>query len=339
MTIGILIPCHNEEKSIRACVQSCLDQTRKPDQILIVDDASTDRSVEILREFGDRITLIVLPKNTGNKSYVQEEGLKHLRTDVFVATDGDTVLDSGFLAGIERDFSYPETVAVCGYVKSMRYNWLTACREMEYVLSQTIYKRAQAFLWFVYVIPGCAGAFRTDVFKRSIVFDHDTVTEDLDFTYKLHEMGHKIRFNDEAIVYTQDPAILSSYANQMRRWYGGGWQNLAKHWRIVRHPVRGLEIAFMYVDALAASVLFLLLPLIDIMFFFSYLGFYFISSIVFGAYAAWKSRRPELLLYSPLYVILLFVNGWIFVEQFVKEVILRKKNLQWYQPARVTMSR
>jgi poly-beta-1,6-N-acetyl-D-glucosamine synthase len=305
---------------------------------VVVDDASTDKSLEILKEFGDAITLVALPKNTGNKSYAQESGLKALWTDVFIATDGDTILDKNFAAEIEKDFAYEETVAVCGYVKSMRYNWITACREMEYVLSQTIYKRAQAFLWFVYVIPGCAGAFRTSVFKGSITFDHDTVTEDLDFTYKLHEMGHKVRFSRNALVYTQDPVSLYSYANQMRRWYGGGWQNLLKHWRIVRHPVRGLELAFMYVDASIASVLFLALPLIDIMFFFSYLGFYLISSILFGGYAAWRSRRPELLLYSPLYVIILFVNAWIFVEQFVKEVVLRKKNLIWYQPARVNMS-
>jgi glycosyltransferase involved in cell wall biosynthesis len=51
MKISILIPCHNEEKSIRACVQSCLDQTRKPDQILVVNDGSIDKSAKITQYY------------------------------------------------------------------------------------------------------------------------------------------------------------------------------------------------------------------------------------------------------------------------------------------------
>jgi cellulose synthase/poly-beta-1,6-N-acetylglucosamine synthase-like glycosyltransferase len=337
MTIGILIPCHNEEKNIRETLASCLRQTRKPDKIVVVDDASTDRSVEIIREFGNAVTLVELKVNRGNKSYVQEEGLQRIDTDVFVATDGDTLLHEKFLEEIEKDFAYPDTVAVCGYVKSLRYNWLTACRELEYVLSQNLYKKAQAFVKFVYVIPGCAGAFRTEVFKRTITFDHDTVTEDLDFTYKLHEMGYKVRFNWHAWVYTQDPVTLHAYANQMRRWYGGGWQNLMKHWRMARVPVRGMELAFMYIDSLVASLLLFAIPFIDIVFFARYLFFYVLMAAVFGAYAAWKDRRPELFLKSPLYVVIMMVNAWIFLEEFVKEVVFRKRSLQWYQPPRVEM--
>jgi cellulose synthase/poly-beta-1,6-N-acetylglucosamine synthase-like glycosyltransferase len=338
MKISILIPCHNEEKAIRTCVESCLAQTRPADQILVIDDGSTDRSVEILESFGDKIQLIKIPVATGNKSYVQEKGLKYLEGEVFVATDGDTILHPNFIAEIENDFSYPDTVAVCGYVKSMRYNWLTACRELEYVLSQNLYKKAQAFIRFVYVIPGCAGAFRTEIFRDKITFDHDTVTEDLDFTYKLHEMGYKVRFNWHAWVYTQDPVTLEAYANQMRRWYGGGWQNLLKHWRLGRSPRRGLELAFMYVDSLAASILLFVIPLIDIVFFGRYLLIYLGMALLFGAYAAWKDKRIELFLYAPLYVIIMVVNAWIFLEQFVKEILFRKKDLKWYQPARVEMS-
>lgn len=334
--ISILIPCHNEEAGIKKCVQSCLDQTRKPDEIVVVDDASTDRSVQILKSFGKKIKLVLLEKNTGNKSYAQEHGLKFVEGDIFVATDGDTILDKNFIKHIENDFSDPKVAAVGGYVKSMKYNWLTALREMDYVIGQNLHKLAQSFIDFVFVIPGCAGAFRTDIFKNHIVFEHNTLTEDLDFTYKLHRRNLKILYDREAVVYTQDPSTLKSYINQMRRWYGGGWQNLKKHYMIVKFPLRSLEISLMYVEGIFASVLLFFIPLINIQFFAYYFPPYFLFIMVFAAYAAKKSKRPDLLIYAPVYFVIIFINAWIFLEQFAKEIILNKNNLYWYQPERVS---
>ena len=165
MRISILIPCHNEEKSIAKCVDSCLRQTRKADQILVVNDGSTDTSAQILSSYGDRIEVITIPIATGNKSRAQEKGLQYVTGDVFVATDGDTVLSRNFLNSIEKDFSDSSVVAVGGYVKSLKYNWLTACRALDYAVGQNIDKLAQDYVNYMLVIPGAAGAFRTDIFK------------------------------------------------------------------------------------------------------------------------------------------------------------------------------
>ncbi len=171
MKISILIPCHNEQGSIERCVRECLNQTRRPDQIVVVDDASTDDSVRVLKQFGGAITLIKLKKNTGNKSYVQQFGLNFIDGDAFIATDADSILDRRFVERIEKDFSDENVVAVAGYVKSIKYNWLTAVRELNYFIDQEINKTAQSNLKFLYVIPGCASAFRTDFFRQYIRFD------------------------------------------------------------------------------------------------------------------------------------------------------------------------
>ena len=166
MRISILIPCHNEESSIRRCIQSCIDQTRKADEIVVVNDGSTDKSGEIIAEFGDIVTVVTIPKATGNKSYAQERGLEFVTGDVFIATDGDSILGSRFVEYIEEDFRDEEIMAMCGYVSSLQYNWLTACRALEYLIGQNIHKLAQSYINFILVIPGVAGAFRTEVFKQ-----------------------------------------------------------------------------------------------------------------------------------------------------------------------------
>ncbi|MBP9710704.1 MAG: glycosyltransferase [Candidatus Pacebacteria bacterium] len=334
ITISILIPCHNEEKSVAACVQSCLDQTRPADEVVVINDGSTDKTADVLKTFGNKIKVVTIPVATGNKSHAQQIGLQHISSEVVVATDGDTIIDRHFIERVEIDFQDPEVAAMGGYVKSLSHNWLTACRELDYLLGQDLYKQAQAFLHAIFVIPGCAGAFRTELFRSVITFDHDTLTEDLDLTYKLHAQEQKIIYDRKAIVYTQDPATLSSYINQMRRWYCGGWQNLRKHFRVLQNPANAFTFALIYIEGFFFAGLLFLMPFLNIVLFFYFVVPYFAFLLTLGVYGAIARKRWDLLLYSPTYIVLLFVNAYVFLEQFVKEVVLRKKNMVWFHPER-----
>ena len=337
MLISALIPCHNEEKSIRKCVESLLNQTRKLDEIVVVNDGSTDRSGEILATFGDAIKVVTVAKATGNKSYAQEIGLKFITGDVFIATDGDTVLDSRFAEEIAEGLKDPAVVAVGGYIRSLPYNWLTACRAFEYVVGQNLHKLAQSYINFMFVIPGAAGAFRTEAFKKNVQFDHDTITEDLDFTYKFHELGLKIAYRREAISYTQDPSTLSQDINQVRRWYGGGWQCLKKHYRLVKTPAVALELSLIYIEGMLFSALLFILPIVNLYVSAYFFGGYFVGSLAFAIWAAGKERRWDILIVPFVYLLLVFINAYILYEQFGKEIILGKKNLVWFQPKRVQL--
>lgn len=334
--ITILIPAHNEEKSIASCVLSCLNQSRPAEEIIVVNNGTTDRSTAILESFGDRITLLNTPA-LGNKSYAQELGLKYVTGDIFIATDGDTVLDYNFVKYIEEDFRDPNVTAVAGYVRSMKYNWLTACRAFEYAVGQNLHKLAQHYMNFLFVIPGAAGAFRTKTFFKHITFEHDTLTEDLDFTYRLHKQSLKVFYDRRVVVFTQDPMTLYAYINQMRRWFGGGWQCLMKHWGLaLRQPKIALELSLMYLEGIMFSLLLFILPVLSLRFFWAFIASYLMVAAMFAIFAAWSERRPELLLVPIPYLFLVFINSYIFLEQMVKEVVLRKKNLYWFKPDRIT---
>ncbi len=336
MKISLLVPCYNEEKSIEASIQSCLKQTRPFDQLVFVNDSSKDRTPEILAKYSDKITAIKTPKNTGNKSSAQQYGLQFVTGDVMVTTDGDTLLDPRFAEEMEKSFSDPEVAAVAGYVKSLPYNWLTLCRAYEYTIGQNIHKLAQNYMRYIFVMPGAASAFKTDAFRKYITFDHDTITEDLDFTYKMHRNNFKIVYNKNAICYTQDPADLKNYINQMRRWFGGGWQNLLKHYRIIStRPVRAFELSLMYSEGIIFSILLFVIPLLNPWFGVKLLIGYFGVGLLFATWAAWREKRPTLI-FAPLpYLVLMYINAYIYIEQFIKEIILKRKNLVWFQPERM----
>ncbi len=58
MKVTIGIPCYNAERWIRQSIQSALDQRGVEPDVIVVDDGSTDASVAVVREFGDRVRLI-----------------------------------------------------------------------------------------------------------------------------------------------------------------------------------------------------------------------------------------------------------------------------------------
>ena len=90
-TFGAVITCYNNASTIADAVLSCLNQTLPFDQIVVVNDKSTDGSAQILAELGDRyssVTVLHLPSNLG-PSAGRDLGIRRLTTDFFTQLDGD----------------------------------------------------------------------------------------------------------------------------------------------------------------------------------------------------------------------------------------------------------
>lgn len=337
MKISILIPARNEEATIARCIRSCLTQSRKPDEIVVVNDGSVDRTENILNKFKRKIKKVKITTSTGSKSKAQEIGLKKITGDIFLTLDADSTLHKDAVKRIEELFLDKNIYAVCGYVYSTKHNWLTALRQLEYLVGQDIHKNAQDKINALYVMPGCITAFRSKYFKRNITFDHDTLTEDLDFTFKMHYLGKKIKFDKNIIVYTQDPADIKSYVKQISRWYGGGWQNILKHYKKVKSPSLIIEYTFAYVESLLGFLLFNLvfISFHEVEWLFVY---YLIYSLTIAIYGFIKTKRWDLIFYSPLYILIVYLNFLVFFVEFVRVVILRKKRFVWYTPVRRAFS-
>jgi glycosyltransferase involved in cell wall biosynthesis len=88
---SIVITCYNQSAFIRETVGSALAQDYKDKEIIVVDDASTDGSKEILEEFGGLIKLILLETNEG-ASVARNRGASVALGDFLVFLDGDDLL-------------------------------------------------------------------------------------------------------------------------------------------------------------------------------------------------------------------------------------------------------
>jgi len=91
--ISIVVPAKNEEKNIRNCVQSCLNQTYEQKEIIVVNDGSTDRTGEILDEMRkenrkDSFRILHLSKSVGKKKAV-EAASEIARGEIYAFMDSD----------------------------------------------------------------------------------------------------------------------------------------------------------------------------------------------------------------------------------------------------------
>src|SRR5689334_19435660 len=86
---SIVITCYNQRDFIRDAVESALLQ--RADEVIVVDDASDDGSSEILRTYGDAITLGRMPSN-GGPARARNRGASMATGDYLVFLDGDDVL-------------------------------------------------------------------------------------------------------------------------------------------------------------------------------------------------------------------------------------------------------
>jgi glycosyltransferase involved in cell wall biosynthesis len=88
--VSIIIPCYNAERWVAAAIQSCLDQTYSPIEIIVIDDGSTDKSLEVIKSFGNKIRWETGPNRGGNVA--RNTGFDLSRGEYIKFLDADDVL-------------------------------------------------------------------------------------------------------------------------------------------------------------------------------------------------------------------------------------------------------
>lgn len=116
LLISVVIPAHNEEKYLSACLQSLADQAYPADayEVIVVDNASSDATPHIARSFGAR----VIPEPMKCISRARQAGFAAAQGQVIASTDADTVVPRHWLARIAHHFSCsPDLGGVYGPVR------------------------------------------------------------------------------------------------------------------------------------------------------------------------------------------------------------------------------
>ena len=119
LTISVIVCAHNERRWLPACLHSVLAQTRPPDQLIVVDNASSDGTGDAARTVAG---VTVVPELTKGLVVARETGRRHATGDVLVYLDADCRAPLTWLERIERRFvDDPALMAVSGPYRF--YDW------------------------------------------------------------------------------------------------------------------------------------------------------------------------------------------------------------------------
>ena len=99
-TFSVIIPLYNKEREIEGTIRSVLSQTRLPDEIVVVDDGSTDRSAGIVQRIDSPLIRLVAQPNAGECA-ARNRAIAEARGEYLALIDADDEWEPGFLAEIE----------------------------------------------------------------------------------------------------------------------------------------------------------------------------------------------------------------------------------------------
>ena len=119
--VTIIIPVFNNAETIIPLLDSLACQTIPADEIIVVDDGSTDRTAELVENYPIPVKILRLEKNSG-PSVARNKGVETASNEIIFFLDSDVVVDSEAVGEIKSVFQDPEVKAINGLMKGEPLN-------------------------------------------------------------------------------------------------------------------------------------------------------------------------------------------------------------------------
>lgn len=221
--VSVIIPNYNGEEHLRECLDSLKNQSFNNFDIIIVDNNSSDKSVDIIEIEYVYVKLIKMETNTGFSKAVNA-GIKYAlnkkNTEYFVLLNNDIKCDKDFIKELINGFINPDTGSVASKMLNF-YNTEIIDDAGDFINKRGLptarghkEKDSPAFNRKKYIFSACAGAaaYRREVFEIIGLFDEDFFAyyEDIDFSFRMQFAGYKCYYNPKAFCYHKRGATFSS---------------------------------------------------------------------------------------------------------------------------------
>ncbi|UOR11536.1 glycosyltransferase family 2 protein [Halobacillus amylolyticus] len=210
-TLSVLISNYNMGKYVEIAVVSCLLQNEQPDQLLIIDDGSTDNSFNQLQRWSDGERVKVFNKKNGGKARALNELLPHVTSDFILELDADDWLDADAVSVIKKRLAdLPEDVSVL-YGNLRKWKQLTGDVLFKGITKGTAVNGRADLL--SYRFPLGPRVYRTSLLKEKggfpvVDFENGKLYEDVsllnqlikDYRFRYHDFTvYNVREHSESI--------------------------------------------------------------------------------------------------------------------------------------------
>ncbi len=232
--VTIQLPIYNEKYVVKRLIESTvkIDYPKEKLEIQILDD-STDETKEIAKKLaqkyknmGFNIVYIHRKDRKGFKAGALDNGLKIAKGEFIAIFDADFIPPKNFLKKTIHYFTDPKIALVqtrWGYI-NRDFSLLTIIQSVlldgHFVIEHTVRNRQNMFFNF----NGTGGIWRKSAINDGGGWQHDTLTEDLDLSYRVQLKGWKFIYLKDFVIPSELPVDITAFKNQQHRWAKGAIQ-------------------------------------------------------------------------------------------------------------------
>jgi cellulose synthase/poly-beta-1,6-N-acetylglucosamine synthase-like glycosyltransferase len=368
-TVSVIVPARNEEKAIERNLLSLYnsDYPSAKLEVIVINDGSTDRTEEIVREFKrthrDRCKVRLINRPNRGKATALNYALKRcVKYSLVMCLDSDSYLSPLALRNAVQNFRDRNVVALSSNVNIVEDGTvMSLVQRFEYLVCYQM-KKGQALLGVEYIVGGIGSMFRKSMMTKVSFYDTNTMTEDIDLTMKIivnKAKKQKIAYAADSIVYTEPAHTISELMRQRFRWKYGRSQTFYKN----------EHLFFSQQSCYAKRLTWFMLPFAivqDLFFFFEplVLGYFMYLTLGYGNYKIftsalfvltfyllcniWSSdhlsfrQKLRLSYYAPPMYLLMYVLSYAEYFALIKSLFLlpglkasiKSRHITWRSPSR-----
>ncbi len=251
--VTIQLPCYNELYVIERLIDAValIDYPRDRLEIQILDDSTDEttviarRKVDSWRMRGLNIVLLRRDKRIGYKAGALAEGLALATGELVAIFDADFVPQASFLHDTVHHFTDPSVGVVQSRWTHLNrdYSILTQVQSIVLDAHHQLEQTSRSYAGCFFTFNGTGGIWRRSAIEEAGGWQHDTLTEDTDLSYRAQLAGWRFVYLPRVTSPAELPADIRAYCAQQHRWIVGTLQCARKLLgRIWRTPGVSLRV-------------------------------------------------------------------------------------------------
>ncbi|MFH1862031.1 MAG: glycosyltransferase, partial [bacterium] len=206
--ISVIIPAYNAEKTLPLTLRALQNQTmpRSLYEVIVVDDASTDNTAAVAREFGVRYR----KQGKEGPAAARNLGVRIAKGDIIMFTDSDCIPKEDWIEKMVKPLEDLQVAGVMGRYLTRQKESCARFTQLEFEERFSILSKHDT----IDLVPSFAAAFRRSVFEEVGGFDVHypfANNEDVELSFKIAARGYKMVFVNDAVVYHHHPSSWKKY--------------------------------------------------------------------------------------------------------------------------------
>jgi glycosyltransferase involved in cell wall biosynthesis len=212
--VSVVIPAYNEENQIAGCLESVAAISHDGFEVIVVDDNSTDKTVEVASRYPVRV---IRRSSRGGIAAARNSGLQAVRGEIVAFVDADCVVDKSWLQLLLSHYTDSRIAGVGGVVGTRDSSFLAKYRNY---IAKEQYADSTGPVYGTPCIPGGNSSYRTNVLREIGGFDPASARP---IGYEELELGYRLVKNGYLLVGEPRAVVWHLREGNLRNWISGAY--------------------------------------------------------------------------------------------------------------------